>query len=87
MKVIVSQVERKRPNWPNIVAIFIVGMVSLIAVGANLMLMESRIGWVILLLAKMSFNLIPPGIWIGGIFMVILWLAVLVRVWHLQGDV
>ncbi len=41
----------------------------------------NQISNVTILLAKLAFKLIPPGLWLGAVFVVVLWLVVMVRVW------
>ncbi|HIP71824.1 MAG TPA: hypothetical protein EYH05_10575 [Anaerolineae bacterium] len=45
----------------------------------------NEISGVIILLVRLAFKLIPPGMWLGAVFIVVLWLVVMVKVWRADG--
>ncbi len=41
----------------------------------------NQLSSVTILLVKLAFKLIPPGLWLGTALIVALWLVVMIRMW------
>lgn len=81
MKLVVSSSMEKRLFGPTPVMVFIIGFIVLV-MSINLYSAGSQMGWVVLLLARLGLSFVPPVLWIGAVFVVALWWAVLHRVWR-----
>jgi hypothetical protein len=81
MKLVISSSMEKRPFWPVPMRVFIIGLIGLV-LSINLYIIGSQMGWVVILLARLSFKLITPVLWIATVFLVGLWWAVLHLVWR-----
>jgi hypothetical protein len=81
MKLVILSSMEKRQFGPAPMRVFIIGLIVLV-LSINLYIAGSQMGWVVLLLARLGLSFIPPVLWIGAVFVVALWWAVLHRVWR-----
>lgn len=72
----------ERPLWPALLAGTGLGLVTLMALGAGLLLGRSELGGALILLARHALRLVPPLFWLAAGGTSALWLLVMGRLWR-----
>lgn len=74
--------ERKRPfSLPLLLIFLFLGSVALLIGSAALVITHTVLDQVILLLAQLSWRLVPLPLWLGATLIVAAWLLLLRRAW------
>lgn len=61
----------------------ILGLMGIVlCLGTAVALLPSQFGQLLMLFARVIIHLVPPRVWLGGIGLVVLWLAVLNYLWR-----
>jgi hypothetical protein len=72
----------ERSLWPALLVSVGLGLASLMALGAGLLLGRSQLGGALILLARHALGLVPPLFWLAAAGASILWLLVMGRLWR-----
>ncbi len=74
--------ERKRPfSLPTLIIFLFLGSLALLISGTALVVIHTVLDQVILLLAQLSWRLVPLHLWLGAVLVVAAWLLTLRRAW------
>ena len=87
MRLILAETGRKRPYSSPLTVRFITVAVISVVVGAalliaNRLIQTNQMSQAVWVAVSVVLRLIPPIIWLGGFFILVLWLTLLTRIWR-----
>lgn len=82
MKLTLARSLRMGTFIPTFMLVLLSLLVGLVMVNVSRQMIQSDYGLLLLLLARLSFKIIPPVFWVGGAIVSALWLALLTHLWQ-----